>query len=212
MSDGRDVYGLPIPDATVVDPGTNLLVVGPAMTGKQRLGLEALAAGSVAGDGAVVVSTRDTGSRLLETYTDLTDADDPLVGIIDCVTTQQGVTPTEDDRIRYTSSHVDMTEIGIAFSELLESFYGDHGRKRNRVLLSSLSTLLMYADLETVFRFLHVFTGRVRNANALGLYCLDSTAHDVQTINTLTQLFDGQLTVSPDEAPTVRLSEAQRLD
>lgn len=206
------MYELPTPDATAVDPGTNLLVVGPAMAGKQRFGLETLTTGSTAGDGAVVVSTKDTGPRLLDTYTELLGHDESLVGVIDCVTNQQGVTPTDDDRIRYASSPVDMTGIGIAFSELLESFYNDHSRQRNRVLLSSLSTLLMYADPQTVFRFLHVFTGRVQSANALGLYCLDSTAHDAQTINTLKQLFDGQITVSSDEAPTVRLSETPRLD
>jgi len=29
-------------------------------------------------------------------------------------------------------------------------------------MVHSLSTLLMYSDLQTVFRFLHVFTGRIR--------------------------------------------------
>lgn len=212
MSDERDVYELPTPDGTGLGPGTNLLVVGPAMAGKQRFGLETLAAGSAAGDGAVVVSTKDTGPRLLDSYIGLAEPDDPLVGIIDCVTNQQGVTPATDDRIQYASSPVDMTGIGIAFSKLLESFHSDHGRKRNRVLLSSLSTLLMYADLQTVFRFLHVFTGRVQSANALGLYCLDSTAHDARTMNTLKQLFDGQITLSSDGEPTLQLTDEPRLD
>jgi hypothetical protein len=63
------------------------------------------------------------------------------------------------------------------------------------VLLYSLSTLLMYSNLQTVFRFLHVFTGRIQSADALGVYVIDSTAHDDQTMNTLKQLFDGVIDV-----------------
>lgn len=199
------MYELPTIDGSSLGPGTNVLVSGPAMSGKQRFGLETLAAGSRHGDGAIVVSTKDTGSRVLDRYAEISDEDSPI-GVIDCVTQQQGIEPAEDDRILYAASPVDMTGIGISFSKLLESFYSDHDRKRNRVLLSSLSTLLMYADLQTVFRFLHVFTGRVQSANALGLFCLDSSAHDDQTMNTLKQLFDGQLTLSPEEPPSLQLS------
>jgi len=51
----------------------------------------------------------------------------------------------------------------------------------------------MYSNLQTVFRFLHVFTGRVQSADALGIFVIDSTAHDQQTMSTLKQLFDGQV-------------------
>lgn len=199
-------------DAAPLDPGTNLLVAGPAMAGKQRFGLETLAAGSNDGEGAIVVSTKDAGPRLLDTYADQVGITDPLIGVVDCVTKQQGMAPEADDRIRYASSPVDMTGIGINLSTLLESFYTEHGRERNRVLLSSLSTLLMYADLQTVFRFLHVFTGRIQSADALGLYCIDSSAHDAQTMNTLKQLFDGQLTLSDEEPPSLRIAGEGRPD
>lgn len=205
------MYELPNIDGSSLGPGTNLLVSGSAMSGKQRFGLETLTTGSQGGDGAIVVSTKDTGPRILDRYAEIGDAESP-VGVIDCVTQQQGTEPTGDDRILYAASPVDMTGIGINFSKLLESFYSDHGRRRNRILFSSLSTLLMYSDLQTVFRFLHVFTGRIQSANALGLYCLDSAAHDAQTMNTLKQLFDGQLTLSAEKPPSLQLSGIERPD
>jgi len=61
-----------------------------------------------------------------------------------------------------------MTGIGIKLSEYLQEFYETRGVTQNRVLLHSVSTLLMYSDLQTVFRFLHVFTGRIQSADALG--------------------------------------------
>ena len=187
-------------EGVVVDPGTNLLFSGPPMTGKRDIALDVLAEGSRHGEGALFVTTKDGADRVVSDYTERV-ADDALLGVVDCVTRQQGMSGTEldDDLVRYASSPVDLTGIGIELSDLLREFYDEHGRTQNRVLLHSLSTLLMYSDLQTVFRFLHVFTGRVQSADALGLFVIDSTGHDQQTLSTLKQLFDGVVEVEDSE-------------
>jgi len=190
-----------------VDPGTNILLSGPPLTGKRGLALDVLAEGTRAGEGAIIVTTKDNADRVLEDYGKRIDVDGKPVAVVDCVTRQQGVSDVrDDDRIKYASSPVDMTGIGIKLSELLQMFYQDRNIERNRVMLHSLSTLLMYSDLQTVFRFLHVFTGRIQSVNGLGLFAIDSTAHDDRTMNTLKQLFDGIVTVSEDEDPEIRLA------
>jgi KaiC/GvpD/RAD55 family RecA-like ATPase len=189
-----------------VSPGTNLLVTGPPMTGKRTVALELLAEGSRHGEGAIVVTTKDSAKKILSKYETLLDGDDAHVGIVDCVSKQQGVGNVDEDRrVKYASSPVDMTGIGINLSEFLEEFYETRSIKRNRILLHSVSTLLMYSDLQTVFRFLHVFTGRVQSVDGLGLFAIDSTAHDDKTMNTLKQLFDGIVTTHEEGDPTVRL-------
>ncbi|QHS15842.1 RAD55 family ATPase [Halopenitus persicus] len=193
---------------TAVEPGTNLLLSGPALTGKRSLALDVLADGVEDGDSAIIVTTKDNGDRVLESLGERVDYADRPVAVVDCVTRQQGVGDArDDDRIKYTSSPVDMTGIGIKLSEFLEEFYGNRGIERNRIMVHSLSTLLMYAELQTVFRFLHVFTGRVQSVGGFGLFCIDSTAHDDQTMNTLKQLFDGIITTSEDAEPTIRLGK-----
>jgi KaiC/GvpD/RAD55 family RecA-like ATPase len=159
-----------------------------------------LATGSRVGEGAIVVSTKDSADKILEQYASYVDDVDEIdIGIVDCVTKQRGVGNVRDDpRVKYASSPVDMTGIGIKLSEFLEEFYSVRGHERNRILLHSVSTLLMYSDLQTVFRFLHVFTGRVQSSDGLGVYVIDSTAHDDQTMNTLKQLFDAIVEVSDD--------------
>jgi KaiC/GvpD/RAD55 family RecA-like ATPase len=195
----------PVLDAEV-DTGTSLLVSGPPLTGKRALALDVLADGTRRGEGAIAVSTKDGAERVLGDYRDRVDIDGRPVTVIDCVTRQQGVGEVADEEyVRYTSSPVDMTGVGIKLSETLESFYGGYEVERTRVMLHSLSTLLMYSDLQTVFRFLHVFTGRVQSVDGLGLFCIDATAHDDQTMNTLTQLFDGIVTTEEDAEPSVRL-------
>ena len=202
----RSVYDLsPVLDAEV-GAGTSLLVSGPPLTGKRSLALDVLAEGTRRGEGTIVVSTKDGASRVLEDYRDRTSIDDRPVSVIDCVTRQQGVGEVaDDDHVTYTSSPVDMTGVGIKLSETLESFYNSYDVEQTRVMLHSLSTLLMYSDLQTVFRFLHVFTGRIQSVDGLGLFCIDATAHDDQTMNTLTQLFDGVVTTDEDAEASLRL-------
>ncbi len=193
-----------LPDVSF-DPGSNVLVSGPPLTGKRRIALEILAAGSKKSEGVIIVTTKDDAEKMLSQYGEIVGGGEIPVGIVDCVTQQRGVESVDDPRVKYASSPVDMTGIGINLSEYLEEFYETRGIERNRVLLHSVSTLLMYSNLETVFRFLHVFTGRIQSANALGVHVIDSTAHDEQTINTIKQLYDGLLMVEEGEdGPVVR--------
>ncbi|RLM62655.1 recombinase RecA [Halorubrum sp. Atlit-26R] len=187
-----------------VDPGTNILLTGPPLSGKRSIMMDILAAGTDRDEGAIVVTTKDGADRVLRDYEKRTPYEGKPVAVVDCVTRQQGGDTRESDRIKYASSPVDMTGIGIKLSEFLQAF-GDRGIERNRVMVHSLSTLLMYSDLQTVFRFLHVFTGRVQSVDGLGLYSIDSTAHDDQAMNTLKQLFDGIVTVPEDGEPEIRL-------
>ncbi|MFB6142728.1 MAG: recombinase RecA, partial [Halorientalis sp.] len=81
----------------------------------------------------------------------------------------------------------------------------ERGLERNRVMLDSISTLLMYSDLRTVFRFMHVFTSRIENAGAFGIHVIEATAHDEETMNTLKQLFDGVVHTDREGNVTLQL-------
>ncbi|KTG07493.1 RAD55 family ATPase [Haloferax profundi] len=190
-----------------VEPGTNLLISGPPLTGKRSLALDVLTEGTKQGEGAIIVTTKDGAERVLKDFAKRVPYEGNPVSVVDCVTRQQGVGDVrDDDRIKYTSSPVDMTGIGIKLSEVLQEYYQERGLKQNRIMLHSLSTLLMYADLQTVFRFLHVFTGRIQSVGGLGLFAIDADAHDDRTMNTIKQLFDGIITTYEDADPDVRLA------
>jgi len=196
-------------DSATVDPGTNLLISGPPLTGKRRVTFELLATGAGAGEGSVVITTRDSADRVVADYRSLlTDPDAAEIGIVDCVTRHQGRSPSDTTTVKYTSSPVDMTGIGIKFSEFVETFYTGRGIQQNRIALDSLSTLLMYSDLQTVFRFVHVLTNRIEDAEALGIHVIESTAHDDEAMNTLKQLFDGVIELDGDSEMSVQLPDA----
>ena len=85
----------------------------------------------------------------------------------------------------------DLTGIGIESSEMLSTL-SVSGRELV-ASFDSVTTLLQHADLQQVFQFLHVVTGRVSSADARCYYHLDPTAHDDQTMATLAGLFDATL-------------------
>jgi KaiC/GvpD/RAD55 family RecA-like ATPase len=191
-----------------VAPGTNILISGPPLSGKRRLAMEALAHGVDDGDGSVIVTTRDNSDRVLADYRSiLAEPDRAHIGVVDCVTQHQGQSPTDSELVKYASSPVDMTGIGIKFSEFVEEFYTERGVRKNRIAVDSLSTLLMYSDLQTVFRFMHVLTSRIEDADAVGFHVIESSAHDAEAMNTLKQLFDGIVTVDEDKQTTFQLPE-----
>jgi KaiC/GvpD/RAD55 family RecA-like ATPase len=192
-------------DATV-DPGSNVLVAGPPLSGKRRLAVDALEHGSKDGEGVIVVTTRDNSQRIIDDFREILDDPESVdLGIVDCVTKHQGRNVRDSEMIKYASSPVDMTGIGIKFSEFVEEFYRNRGIEKNRVMFDSLSTLLMYSNLQTVFRFMHVFTSRIENADAVGIHTIESTAHDEETMNTLKQLFDGIVRTDEERNVTLQL-------
>jgi hypothetical protein len=50
----------------------------------------------------------------------------------------------------------------------------------------------MYSEVQTVFRFLHVFTSRIQSAGLFGVFALDPGMHDAQTVNTIRAIFDAE--------------------
>jgi KaiC/GvpD/RAD55 family RecA-like ATPase len=197
--------GVPSIDDAVggIGEGTSLLVTGNAPS--YSFSHETISESIESDEGTVYVTTERSAREVLEEYEDY---DTSRFGVVDCVSESQGLEDTErKEKVRFASSPSDMTGIGIEVSDLLEEFWENRGIERNRVCLESVSTLLMYSNLETVFRFLHVFTGRVRSIDGLGLFFIKPGMHDEKEFSTLRQLFDGRVEIKEDDGSTqIRVS------
>lgn len=159
------------------------------------------------GEGAIVISTRDTAERVRELFEATGSGGDDLLSIVDCVTEHVGRPSTETELVRYASSPTDVTDIGIKFAEFIEHFHCEHEIRHTRVLLNSLTTLLQYSSLQTVFRFLHALTTRVAEVDAVGVAVIEATAHDEETMGTIRELFDGVVETDLDGSLSVDLPD-----
>lgn len=90
--------------------------------------------------------------------------------------------------VETVSDPSDLTGLGIAISKFLSSW--EDSPNQTVVCFHSLTPLLHSTDLQRVFRFLHVLTRRLTSTDAVAHFHLDPHAHDAQTINTLSELFD----------------------
>lgn len=198
MSDSYDVSGvLPNDVLEEVPAGTNLLIVGPSMTGKRALALGLLAAGYQTGDGILCITT-DSGEAIynnLEQHVDSLDRD--RVGIVD--TSGKGGEELLDATIETISSPGDLTGISVSMAKLSRHF-GNRGISDIRYGLISISTLLQYLGSQKVFKFLHVYTRRIEKTGGLGIYTLNNDSHDQQVINTITSQFDGVIELRENDS------------
>src|SRR3972149_10807058 len=183
-----------------IKKGSNIMLIGPPMSGKEVILYSIMYYGATKNENAVItVSTRESAAHILEWFKEQKLVL-PLarVGIVDCVTKTLGGASVENENIKIASSPVDLTGIGVKISQFFEEYFMKKNIRKTQLHINSLSTILMYSNIQTVFRFLHVFTGRIKAAGALGIYVLESGMHDEQAISTLKQLFDGLIEIKSE--------------
>lgn len=185
--------------STPLSPGESLLVSGPPMTGKYDVMLRLL---TTTADTLVVVSTDTTATAIREDVADIAGLPPSSVGVVDCAGTPSETAGTDSDTVRHVSSPENLTQLGVQFTTLTEQFE-DHDHVA--VGLSSLSTLLMYWDVERVYQFLRVFLDRVRDLSWSCVGVIGSTMHETQVLHTLYDPFDAVIeTRETDEGRELR--------
>jgi len=184
---------LDVEEASAIPAGSSILVSGPAMTGKDSFALDVLADGTRQDEGAVVMSTDTDAEKLVEGIA----SRDPgvsghRIGAMDC-RSESAREELELDNGAFVSrvaSPSDLTGIGIGVTKCFDRLH-DAGVGKGRLALMSLSTMITYSDKETVFKFCHVLSSRLDSAEFLGIFTIDSSAHDEQALQVIKQAFDG---------------------
>lgn len=188
---------LDIDAVSSIRPGSSILVSGPAMTGKEDLLFESLADGAGNGEGAVAVTTGGRAEDVIEDIQSRAPGlDSYRLCAIDCRTDSDREEYERDDGtyVNRVAAPADMTGIGIGITKCFDRLH-DAGVDRGRLGLTNLSTMVTYTDKQTVFKFCHVLSSRLDSAGFLGLFAIDSSAHDDQTMQVIKQAFDGLIEI-----------------
>jgi hypothetical protein len=177
----------PLPVETVPD-GTSCLVAGPPLTRKRELLLRLLD-GDPDDEATVIVTSKRGASSLAAEFRDRHgDRPEGRFHIIDCVTAERGFGDvSETDTTSYVSSPRDLTGLSIKLSGVSKRLYDRDVPAR--VGMHSLSTFLMYHDLSSVYRVLHILSGQIESAGWFGAFVVDSPGD--RELDLLSQLVDG---------------------
>jgi hypothetical protein len=182
-----------------VPHGTSLVVRGSAEAAPGELAMRLLAPVSRATGGALLVETDDTQRGVSTRWVDGTDIPLSRLAVVSCHSGQHDP-PTGLGASGGVSQPSDLTGIGIQYSKIARSFT-EGPRGRLRVGLDSISTLQLYCDdVQTVYRFLHTLTGRIRTNGQLGVFVFNPGMHDQRVASILTQPFDAAIDVRVSES------------
>jgi len=189
-------YDTPSFDVEFVE-GTSALVSGEAREARTAF-YDAVADGIASGDAAIVIATNDSPEHVVSALRERTTVDADRLAIVDA--TGEGEDGVVDGvTVRAVGSTGDLTGVSLAFAKQLQLLEDRQVADRVRVGLDTVSTLLMYAEVQTVFRFLHVFTSRLGSTDLLGLFTLTPDMHDEKDVNTVRTLFDTETRVDGGE-------------
>ncbi|MFP3909233.1 MAG: RAD55 family ATPase [Halobacteriota archaeon] len=164
--------------------GNNIMTIGPPLMGKSVFARNLFKEKLNEGYSGIYVTTRDLPDDVIEWF-----EDDPQFKILDCVSKTMSEDLPDTQNIKRVSV-MDLTGISSGLNSFLEDSWRG-GNKKVVIVFDSLSTLLMYCNLQTIFRFLHILVARVKSAEAVALYIIEEGMHDQTTTATLKQLFNG---------------------
>lgn len=184
-----------------IKSGTNIMLIGPPMSGKDVILNNIMFQGLTDGEFGVFITTSESGESIIKWFEENKRSEEGHMeqfGVIDCVSKSLGLGVEDTETIKRVSSPVNLTGISVGITNFFEEFWMKKGIHKARLCIDSLSTMLMYSNLQTVFRFLHVHSRRIKTADAIGVYIVESGMHDEQTIVTVKQLFDGVLEIKDE--------------
>lgn len=185
-----DMSSFPDDRVDELPSGSNLLIAGPSLMGKDDIVVETLTRRPRDDQPAVFVTSDQNAKQLLADVEAVTDSEVlEHVYIVDCSGTSGRGSFDETTTVKYVNSPSDLTGVGIAIVKCISEI-GDAVVNGVGIGVLSLSTLLQYANESRVFNFAHVMTGRIAAAGYLCLWTLDTSSHDKQTIETIRSQFD----------------------
>jgi hypothetical protein len=177
---------LPVPP---VAHGASVVVRGEPAAAPGKLAMRLLTPTSRERGGTLLIETDDTQRGVVARWSDSTDVPLSRLAVVSC----DGGQHSDSDRLGASacvSQPSDLTGLGIQYAKVARSFT-EGPRGRLRVGLDSVSTLQMFCDdVQTIYRFLHTFTGRIRTSGQLGVFVFNPEMHDPRVAGIVTQPFD----------------------
>lgn len=141
------------------------------------------------GYGVIVITTSYPSAVLQSVYT-RHGIDLELVSFIDTITTfALGSTPEPNPRCRYVNNPSNLTDIGIAVSELLKQ----HTGQKTCIVIDSVSTMLIYLSSVNISKFIHFVSNKLRLMDVAGIFMAVEKGLDPLLMTQLTTFADSTI-------------------
>ena len=151
-----------------------------------------------AGYNAVIITINNPSPILKKVY-EKSGIDTERVYYIDAITRYAlGTLPDSDDpNTCYVSQPGNLTDIGIELNKSLAALNG----KKVCVIIDSINTMLIYVPTETLVKFIHFVSNKLRLLQCLGIYLSTGGSIDPMLSSQLRSFSDVFIEVKKEDKP-----------
>lgn len=152
----------------------------------------------------VVVITTNQPSVVLKKHYSTDGIDISRVSFIDAITKYAlGKIPPGQEDCRFINSPSNLTDLGIAITEVLHSL----ANEKTCLLFDSVSTMLIYLPSTNISKFIHFITSKLRLVDAAGIFLAVEKGLDPLLLTQLTTYVDGTIDMDVPSAGNSGIGE-----
>jgi hypothetical protein len=187
-----------LPDVSVGDASTVLLLGSPLDSKTLDAGLSLAARGSLADTRVLWVTLLNTADEVVDLWDGHVPTRPERFRIILVGEGLSGPSSLADPAVETDSvaNPGDLTTLGVRLMEVLSVWSQDDVRIHLR--FDSLTPILQYVGPRTLVQFLHTLTSRLSAGGVTAQFHLDPMAHDSRTVHALGSICDAQVHVEGD--------------
>lgn len=170
---------------------SSILVLGPPKIGKTTFAMQFLFEGLKNNEYGICILTNDFPEEFSDQLEKLGSLNrilqDGLLHFVDCYSKHVGIAKSNTVFIIRVSGPTALNEISLALSQILKAM---PAKSNKRVIIDSISTLLLYNSLSMVLELVQVLNGKSKSNNANVLFLVEEGTHKESDIATLTSMTD----------------------
>ncbi|EMA55040.1 MULTISPECIES: DUF7090 family protein [Halococcus] len=187
-------YALTVEDTPDTIPsGTGILLCHPSTGETDRIDTDFLSTDT---DRFLVISTRTT-AREVEQKLEHYAVDRSKATILDALSVERGYSRRSGDDVHYVASPDDLDAIVESTREFLATTDG-----KRRVSVDSITEMAYYADEDRAREAVEALLDLLDEHDAVGLFHLAEEVHDESIVDGYRDLFDGVISLDPDDNVT----------
>lgn len=182
-------------------PGTCILLIAPPLIEVHLLCLEYIYRGLTKKDPGLIItmnySPEDLKIRALQYgWTLVRGENENILRWVDGYSLNAKKDVKSTETIKRISGSIALSDLTIGVTQAQKDFYQNRGYYR--FVFDSLSTLFIYNDPNTIYRFLRTIIPKLRVSGGIGFFLLGAGMHDPQIEMTLRYMMDGTMEVTND--------------